>query len=158
MVKWNLSLPYFDILGLWSGIYPFVKAANMQTTSLPTFNFPPVHILNQSFKVWKETVNHFFDKTLLNVGIMVLFVALDANFSVLSIWEEKQWVVAGPMLTFATNIWSFNFSDKMSGNTIKWSKPGVTLISWKKLEIQTTLIQRFKDEVKDIWENIFKNS
>ena len=37
-----LTSPFSD---LRSGIYPFVEAENMQTTSLPTFNFRSAHIL-----------------------------------------------------------------------------------------------------------------
>ena len=50
-MKHDLTLLYFDIPVLGSGIYPFVGAEYMQTTSLPTFNFLSAHMLNQSFKV-----------------------------------------------------------------------------------------------------------
>ena len=138
-----LTSPFSD---LRSGIYPFVEAENMQTTSLPTFNFRSANILNQSFKVWKGTVNYYLKVNWWTLLLLYLWSsALDGNSLYSESDEEEQWLAwAGPMLTFATNIWSFNFSGKMSENTIKWRKPWVTTNSllkknWKFKQPKTWL-------------------
>ena len=134
----------------------------MQTTSLATFNFLSAHIINQSFKVWKGTVNYFLKPSL----FLWSSVLVDGNPMYSESGEEEQWKACwvGPMLTFATNIWSFNFSGKMSGNTIKWRKPWVTTNSlmkknWKfnlKPELRIKGIRKkwsiFTFQRKNTWE------